>query len=318
VCWTFKELTGHVGGIEAVALTRDGQLALSGSRDETVRLWNSSTGECVRVLEGSSGKVACLSLSVDGKYVLSASGGAGSDRTIRLWETRTGKCLRVFEDCGRGATSISFFPDGKSFAWCGRDTGLHRWDLDGGVINNFGKATSRPVSLHVSPDGLTLISSGASGSDSPGIHLWEVITGTLYWIAQGHEGGIPSVRFSRDGRLLASGGVDHTVRVWDAGTGTPLSCFRGHTAPVHSVDISPDHKFILSGSADETFRIWSVSTSACEAEVRAHSGQVNAVAFTPDGRRVVSGGEDGVVRIWELDWEYEFPANQDRGKQDAR
>jgi len=55
---------------------------VSGSWDETLRLWDIETGNCIRVFEGGTGPENCLSFSPDGRYVVSGS----KDETLRLWE----------------------------------------------------------------------------------------------------------------------------------------------------------------------------------------------------------------------------------------
>jgi hypothetical protein len=68
-----------------------------------------------------------------------------------------------------------------------------------------------PVSLAISPDGRYL----AVAKDTPAIHLWDVLAGREIARLSGHEGGVGSLLFSRDGKQLYSGGTDTTVLAWD-------------------------------------------------------------------------------------------------------
>src|SRR5205085_11336499 len=83
-------LAGHTEEVRTVATSPDGRLALSGSGDKTLRLWELATGKELRRLEGHAGWCGG-SFSPDGSRVLSFS----ADRTVRLWEVATGKSLRV-------------------------------------------------------------------------------------------------------------------------------------------------------------------------------------------------------------------------------
>ena len=74
-------------------LERDGQHALSGSEDQTVRLWEVRSGRCLRVLEGHTARVRSVAWSADGQHALSGS----ADKTVRLWEVQSGRCLQVLE-----------------------------------------------------------------------------------------------------------------------------------------------------------------------------------------------------------------------------
>jgi hypothetical protein len=84
---------GHTASVRSVAWSPDGQRALSGAADNTVRLWDLAAGICLRVLEGHTDSVFSVAWSPDGQRALSGA----HDHTVRLWDLAAGICLRVLE-----------------------------------------------------------------------------------------------------------------------------------------------------------------------------------------------------------------------------
>ncbi|NJL11066.1 MAG: hypothetical protein HC908_15310 [Calothrix sp. SM1_7_51] len=79
----------------------------------------------------------------------------------------------------------------------------------------------------------------------------------------GHDYWIPSVAFSPDSKILASGGNDKKIKLWDVNSGTCLKTLQGHSHWVDSVAFSADGQTLVSGSWDETIKLWNVETGEC-------------------------------------------------------
>src|SRR5215469_4338318 len=82
----------RLDGVFSVALSPDGKTALSGGGDETLRLWNLTSGREIRKFQGS-GVVYSVAIAPDGKTALSG----GGDDTLRLWDLASGREIRKFE-----------------------------------------------------------------------------------------------------------------------------------------------------------------------------------------------------------------------------
>jgi WD40 repeat protein len=86
---TLRTLEGHTNGITAVAVLADDRHALSGSSDNTLRLWDLVTGETRRILKGHTDRVRAVAVRADSGRALSGAW----DNTLRLWDLTTGECL---------------------------------------------------------------------------------------------------------------------------------------------------------------------------------------------------------------------------------
>jgi WD40 repeat protein/serine/threonine protein kinase len=131
--------------VTAVCLSADGRFAVSGggrsvfephtgksSQSGTVSLWETATGRHLMTFAEHAEAVTSVSLSTDGRYVLSGS----TDRTVKLWDAADGQCLRTFTGHTEAVTSVSLSPDGRYALSAGADRLLKVWVLDWELADN--------------------------------------------------------------------------------------------------------------------------------------------------------------------------------------
>src|SRR5579883_171501 len=113
-------------------------------------------------------------------------------------------------------------------------------------------------------------------------------------------GGIHSVAFSPDGKLLAMGDTNNDIRLYQVGDAKQLLICKGHKGWIWPIAFSPNSHFLASGSDDQTVKLWDTRTGQCLITLNGHSGGIWSVAFSPDGHQLVSSSEDTTVRLWDL------------------
>ncbi|MGO6840432.1 hypothetical protein GUK34_28425 [Rhizobium leguminosarum] len=122
-----KQLIGHTGEIFAVAITRDGKLAITGSKDRTARIWDIATGKTLVTLSGD-GSVNAVAFSPDGKLVLT-----GSNNNVSLWRTDTGRLVSVLRGHQDTITSVAFSPNQKLILTASEDASTRLWSSANGT-----------------------------------------------------------------------------------------------------------------------------------------------------------------------------------------
>ncbi|MBP5975789.1 pentapeptide repeat-containing protein [Brasilonema sp. CT11] len=113
-------------------------------------------------------------------------------------------------------------------------------------------------------------------------------------------GGIHSLAFSPDGKVLATGDTNGEIRLYQVANGKQLLSFKAHTGFVWPITFSPDGDVLASGSDDPIVKLWDTKTGLCLACLQGHSGSIWSVAFSLNGNLIASSSEDQTVKLWDV------------------
>jgi WD40 repeat protein len=291
-------LTGHLGPVQGLAIDPEGALLISGSWDNTLKLWDLKTGEVQETL-GQERASVIRDVALDPYTQRFAS--ASDDGTIDIWkldrqgETFTGELEQTIAGHLGPVYAIAISPDGLVLASGSEDNTIKIWAIETGDLLHTLTHHRGPVrAVAISPDGQTLI----SGAGDATIKIWDLETGALQYTLMDHNRLVRGLAISPDGKTLASASWDRTLKIWDLETGELQNTLIGHTDLVVSVAISPDGSTLVSGSDDDTIKIWDLATGEKLATLTNHLSDVFSLAFSLDGKTLVSGSWDQTIQVW--------------------
>jgi WD40 repeat protein len=291
-------LQGHSGWVTGLAFTPDGRRLVSGSWDQTVKIWDVSTGLPAGTVSNNIHYVQALAASRDGRSIAAEN----SADSVTIWDTATGQPVHTLptDRKVRGAGnnwvySIAFSPDGRLLASGLDDKTIRIWDVKSGQpLHDFTANKRSVIYVAFSPDGRWL----ATGGNDKTILIWDVESGKLARKLTGHKKTVYAVAFSPTGQWLASASGDKTVKIWDLDTEQEVHTLTGHDGLVTTLAFSPDGRWLASGSWDRTIKIWDVESGRELETLTSHSRSIYSIAFGPGGNWIASGSEDGSINLW--------------------
>jgi WD40 repeat protein len=319
-------LHGHLGWVRSLALSRDGQILVSGSFDGTVKLWQPKLLAERDVLHVSSTPVAAVQFSPDDRWLATGSG----DGLVELWEVATGSKVKKLDGSHQGAVlALAWGNDGKYLVSGGADGVLTLWDTDPpsptyGKQLTFVRAHDKDLTcLSLAEKDKKLASGSSDGSvkiwtfkerpfDTAASHPAMAAVGVAavagvpeHTVIKTGGGPVLCLALRDDGGLLATGHEDGKVRFWNPATGLaaelPAATVAAHTDRVTALVFWGNQQYLLTGSADRTSKQLEIGTGKEHVLRRGHSGPVTGLAVGKEPRQFVTCSSDGTVKVWDVD-----------------
>ncbi|CAH3043238.1 unnamed protein product [Porites lobata] len=257
-----RSLTGHNHFISDVVMSSDGQFALSGSWDKTLRLWDLNAGTTTRRFIGHTKDVLSVAFSADNRQIVSGS----RDKTIKLWNT-LGVCKYTIQDEGHTewVSCVRFSPNSSNpiIVSAGWDRIVKVWNLTNCRLKTNHMGHSGYLNcVTVSPDGSLCASGGKDGQAM----LWDLNEGKHLYTLEGGDI-INSMCFSPN-RYWLCAAVGPSIKIWDLEVKSVVDELKpdvinmGGKAPAAdciSLAWSADGQTLFAGYTDNVIRVWQVT-----------------------------------------------------------
>ncbi|RKU28053.1 hypothetical protein C6497_09985 [Candidatus Poribacteria bacterium] len=268
-------LKGHESMVTCLSYSPNSKIIASGSRDQTVRLWDVNTGKLIRTLTEHKSEIIFLSFSPDGSTLITGS----SDMTINYWDV-TSRELKL--------------PLAMQ-----------------GVISDKRDSKEKIKRTFFSPDKSILVTAGEYRT----IHLWDTTTGKLKHTftdpeknikKDGYVKEVENILFSPNGKSILSLVNDKQIRMWDIATGKRMP-FTGNTGYLTNATFSPDGKTLATVDYPGEIRIWDIATGKLKRTIsnlsprdnRNYQDDRNYMAFAGNGEKFITTESDGSIYLWD-------------------
>ncbi|GMH31616.1 hypothetical protein Nepgr_033460 [Nepenthes gracilis] len=256
-------LAGHTEIIlclDTCTLSNGSTLIATGSKDNSVRFWDSVCRRCVGVGVGHMGAVGAVAFSKKRRdFLVSGS----SDRTIKVWSL----------------DGISVDSEDPNNLYAKAVVAAHDKDIN---------------SIAIAPNDSYV----CSGSQDRTACVWKLPDLVLVVTLKGHKKGIWSVEFSPIDRCVITASGDKTIKMWAIADGSCLKTFEGHTSSVLRASFITCGTQFVSCGADGLVKLWTVKTNECIGTYDQHEGKVWALAIGKKTEMLVTGGSDAVINLW--------------------
>lgn len=290
------DLPGHRSEVKVVAISSDSKMVLSASA-ESIKIWNSESGACVRTLECEN--VLCAQFIQSNEYILAGC----KDGALRIFELATGSEADPVSAHSGAIWSIALRPDKKGFATGSADKTVKFWEFKNSSTRAEGFKIKNIRSLQVADDVLCIKYSpdcryiAVSLLDLT-VKLFFEDTLKFYLNLFGHKLPVMAIDISFDSKILISASADKNIKAWGLDFGDcRKSLFANQDAITGLAFLPRTYQFISSGK-DGVIKYWTDDQYSMLQKLEGHKGEIWAMALSSRANILVTVSSDRSIRIW--------------------
>ena len=281
------QLRGHGGPVRALAISPDGETAVSGSFDETAIVWSLRRDAAEQVLRFHDGAVNAALMLKDGR---AATG--GEDGRIAIWSIGREKPDAVLTGHSAPVVALALAPDGQSLATASWDHTVRVWPLGGDA--------PRVLEGHAqNVNGVAFLADGrvvSAGYDAV-LRIWPLPNSAEPPQVIALPAPLNAVAIAQDNEILAAGADGRIYFV--SSVGKPENAVEAQPTPIVSLAVSPDGRLIAASSIRGSIAIIDQASRMLSRTLVGPGLPVWSLAFLPDNRTLLTAGTDRIIRRWD-------------------
>jgi WD40 repeat protein len=288
----------HFGDIISLAWSPNGEFVATGSRDETIKIWDGKNAKFVKTNTGHVEAITCIAWSHDSNFLASGS------RNVRILNFKTGEHHKTILERYSPLQSLAWSPDGSRLA-SGSHGRVILWDpRTGDLKRELQGFPGLASSIAWSHDSKVIASSSLTQ-----VCLWDIFNGKILRKLAGHSQNVISIAWSPDGQILATGSEDTTISLWDTKSWRHIGILEGHTAPVNQLSFSHDGNILASEAND--VRIWRCDTwdtlatinTSVSSKITTSGWSSGTIGFRPKTSILATLGKaPAAMSLWKIDF----------------
>jgi cytochrome c len=282
------QLRGHGGPVRAVAISPDGNEAVSGSFDTSAIRWSLARNVAEQVMRFHDAAVNAVVWLKDGRIAT-----AGADGHVAIWKAGEAQPERVLDGHKAPVVGLAVSPDGAMLASASWDHTVRLWPLAGGAARVLEGHAQNVNGVAFTPDGQAVVSAGYDAA----VRIWSLSGGSD--IVRNLPSPLNTVAVAADGEI-ATAGADGKVYFLSS-KGDVLGNVQAAPTPIIAVAISPDGKLIAAAGIRGSVTIIDRKARTVARTLVGPGLPVWSVAFLPDSRTLITGGADRMIRRWNAD-----------------
>lgn len=291
------DLPGHRSEAKVVAVSGDGSMIMSASR-ESIKIWNSLSGTCIRTMDCSDVLSACFIRN--NEYLLAGT----KDGQLRVFELSSGAEVEPVSAHHGAIWSIAMRPDRKGFCTGSADKTVKFWEFKGSADRAEGFRLKNVRTLQVSEDVLCVKYSpdcryvAVSLLDLT-VKVFFEDTLKFYLSLFGHKLPVMSIDISHDGKLIATASADKNVKIWGLDFGDCHKSIFAHQEAITAAAFLPRTYQLMTASKDGCIKYWTDEQEwSMLQKLEGHHAEIWSLAVAPRGEFVVSVSGDRSIRVF--------------------